>query len=148
MREDLTDELEVKRKVMGQAIPGGGPLIKWLNESFSPESKSRDCPGLNELKRYLALEEIMTIFSKETGKTLDEVKNKKHPLRPVLMDLLYRAGGLTGLEIGKIFNVGYSTVSQARKATGIENCKGSNFKENSRADRSKFVNFKELTLKL
>ncbi len=31
------------------------------------------------------------------------------------MDLLYRAGGLKGVEIGKIFGVDYSTVSQGRK---------------------------------
>ncbi len=31
------------------------------------------------------------------------------------MDLLYRAGGLKGVEIGKIFGVDYSTVSQSRK---------------------------------
>ncbi len=31
------------------------------------------------------------------------------------MDLLYRVGGLKGSEIGKIFGVDYSTVSQGRK---------------------------------
>lgn len=31
------------------------------------------------------------------------------------MDLLYRIGGLTGVEIGKILGVDYSTVSQGRK---------------------------------
>jgi len=71
----------------------------------------------------------MTIFSKETGKTLDQVKNKKHPLRPVLMDLLYRAGGLTGIEIGKIFNVGYITVSQTRKRLGSRTAKDRNLKK-------------------
>ena len=31
------------------------------------------------------------------------------------MDLLYRLGGLKGREIGKIFDVDYSTVSVSRK---------------------------------
>ncbi len=31
------------------------------------------------------------------------------------MDLLYRIGGLTGIEIGEILGVDYSTVSQGRK---------------------------------
>ncbi len=31
------------------------------------------------------------------------------------MDVLYRIGGLKGVEIGKIFEVDYSTVSQGRK---------------------------------
>ncbi len=31
------------------------------------------------------------------------------------MDLLYRAGGLKGAEIGRLLEVDYSTVSQCRK---------------------------------
>lgn len=38
-----------------------------------------------------------------------------HPLRSVFIEILYRAGGLTGKEIGKVFGVDYSTVSQIRK---------------------------------
>ncbi|MBI4768434.1 MAG: hypothetical protein HY787_28220, partial [Deltaproteobacteria bacterium] len=98
---------------------GGDHFIKWLKETFSPQKQDRECPGLNELKRYRVLEEIIEVFSKETGKTVEEVKVKKHPLRAVLMDLLYRIGGLTGAEIGKIFNVDYSTVSQTRKRLAL-----------------------------
>jgi hypothetical protein len=32
---------------------------------------------------------------------------------------LYRAGGLTGIEIGKIFGVDYSTISQTRKRLAL-----------------------------
>ena len=35
--------------------------------------------------------------------------------RIVLMDLLYRAGGLKGAEIARLMEVDYSTVSQGRK---------------------------------
>ena len=35
--------------------------------------------------------------------------------RNILMDLLYRAGGLKGLEIGRLLEVDYSTVRQGRK---------------------------------
>lgn len=115
IKEDLLGESEIKKKVIGQAILGGDHFIKWVKETFYPEKWDRECPGLSELKRYKAVEEINEIFSKETGKTIEEVKAKKHPLRPVFMDLLYRIGGMTGIEIGKIFEVDYSTVSQTRK---------------------------------
>ncbi|MBI4764610.1 MAG: transposase, partial [Deltaproteobacteria bacterium] len=111
IKEDLLGELKIKEKVIGQAILGGDHFIKWLKETFSPQKQDRECPGLNELKRYRVWEEIIEVFYKETGKSVEEVKVKKHPLRAVLMDLLYRIGGLTGAEIGKIFNVDYSTVS-------------------------------------
>jgi hypothetical protein len=115
IKEDLSGELEIKDKVIGQAILGSDYFIKWVKETFYPEKRDRECPGLSELKRYKAVEEIIKILTKETGKTVEEVKVKKHPLRPVFMDMLYRVGGLTGIEIGKIFEVDYSTVSQTRK---------------------------------
>ena len=115
LKEDLSGKLEIKEKVIGQAILGGDHFVKRLKEMFYPKGRDRECPGLTELKRYRAAEEILDILSKETGKTLEEVKVKGHPLRPVFMDFLYRAGGLTGIEIGKIFNVDYSTISQSRK---------------------------------
>jgi putative transposase len=119
-KEDLTGQLEIKRKVIGQAILGGDPFIKWVKDTFYSKKRDRECPGLAELKRYRALEEVLEILSKETGKTIEEVKVKKHPLRPVFMDLLYRAGGLSGIEIGKIFKVDYSTVSQTRKRLALK----------------------------
>jgi putative transposase len=119
IKEDLSGELDIRRKVIGQSILGEDQFIKWLKENFHPKKRDRECPGLTELKRYKAKEEIIEIFLKETGNTLEEVQKKKHWLRPVLMDLLYRVGGLTGIEIGKIFNVGYSTVSQTRKRLAL-----------------------------
>lgn len=115
IKEDLLDKLQTKEKVIGQAILGGDHFIKWLKETFQSTSRDRECPGLNELKRYRAVEEILEVLFKETGKTIKEVTVKGHRLRPVFMDVLYRVGGLTGIEIGEIFGVDYSTVSQTRK---------------------------------
>jgi len=126
IKEDLLGELDTKQKVIGQSILGGDKFVKWLKENFFSTNKERECPDLNELRRFGAMEAIITIFLKETEKTLEEVKHKKNPLRPVLMDLLYRLGGLTNVEIGKFFAVDYSTVSQSRKrlATKVKNDKG------------------------
>jgi REP element-mobilizing transposase RayT len=120
IKEDLSGKLEIKGKVVGQAILGGDHFIKWAKETIYPKRHDRECPSLNELKRYRAVEEVLEILSKETGKTIEEVKVKRHPLRPVFMDLLYRAGGLTGIEVGKIFGVDYSTVSQTRKRLALK----------------------------
>jgi DNA-directed RNA polymerase specialized sigma24 family protein len=45
------------------------------------------------------------------------------------MDLLYRKGGLKGIEIGKIFGVDYSTVSQGRKRLREKLQKGEGLRE-------------------
>jgi hypothetical protein len=75
-KEDLSGELETKEKVIGQAILGGGYFIKWRKETFRQTSPDRECPGLNKLKRYRAVEEIIEVPFKETGKTIEELKSK------------------------------------------------------------------------
>jgi putative transposase len=129
INEDLAGQLEIKGRVVGQAILGGDHFIKWMKETIYPKDRDRECPALTDLKRYKAVEEIIEILSEETGKAIEEIKVKGHPLRPVFMDLLYRAGGLTGIEIGKIFGVDYSTVSQSRKRMALKIAKDKNFRE-------------------
>ncbi len=46
---------------------------------------------------------------------LDALKKEKGDLRRMAMDLLYRYGGLKGPEIGALFGIDYSAVSQERK---------------------------------
>ncbi len=46
---------------------------------------------------------------------MKEMKMKKGSVRQIAMDVLYPRGGLTGVEIGKMLGVDYSTVSQERK---------------------------------
>jgi chromosomal replication initiation ATPase DnaA len=55
------------------------------------------------------------VLDRKTGKTLPEIKTEKGPLRQIAMDLLHRYGGLTNPEIGRLFGVDYSSVSQERK---------------------------------
>ena len=46
---------------------------------------------------------------------MKEIKEQGGSLRQLTMDVLYRIGGLKGVEIGRIFEVDCSTVSQGRK---------------------------------
>ena len=50
-----------------------------------------------------------------TGKSPDDLKEEKGVYRQIAMDLLCKFGGLKGEEIGKIFEVGYTSVSQERR---------------------------------
>ena len=52
--------------------------------------------------------DVLGISTKELLKTSGAV-------RYIIMDLLYRIGGLKNREIGEVFGVDYSTVSQGRK---------------------------------
>jgi putative transposase len=115
IREDLLSSLIIKDKVIGRALLGGDHFIKWVKGNFYPKEGDRECPGLKGIKRYRASEEIIELLSKETETSIEEVKKRGNPYRSVFMEFLYRAGGLTNKEIGQIFNIDYSTVSQYRR---------------------------------
>ncbi len=115
---DLTEGIEIKDKIIGQSLLGGEGFIEWIKENFLKGKKDRESPAMRELQRYRAYrakDEIIETIEKETGKSFKEIKTSRGTLRQIAMDILYRVGGLKGIEIGRIFGVDYSTVSQGRK---------------------------------
>lgn len=113
---DISGEIDVKEKIVGQSIIGKEDFVeKVLDRHLKMESDKREQPSLRELQGLKAKEEIIRTVKEETGKGLKEIKNAKSIERAILMDLLYRVGGLKGTEIGNMFGVDYSTVSQRRK---------------------------------
>ncbi len=115
IKEDITLGLEIKDKVIGQSIIGGDEFVEWIKESYLKGKTDRECPPLREIQRYREKEEIIKVLERETGKGIDQIKTEGDSLRHLTMDVLYRLDGLKGVEIGKIFGVDYSTVSQGRK---------------------------------
>ncbi|GAX59868.1 hypothetical protein SCALIN_C04_0356 [Candidatus Scalindua japonica] len=63
----------------------------------------------------MARDEIINAVEKETGSSIEAIKEERGDKRHITMDLLYRIGGLKGREIGDIFDIDYSTVSVSRK---------------------------------
>jgi len=57
----------------------------------------------------------LKVITKETGKSLDDIKRGKGMLRQITMELLYRIGAVKGEEIGRLMAVGYTSVSQERR---------------------------------
>lgn len=113
--DDISEKLEIRDKVIGQSLIGGEEFIKWVKEELLKKQKDRECPSLREIQRYRAKEKIIEAIEKESGKGLEEIKREKGNLRQIAMDLLYRIGGLKGIDIGELIGVDYSTVSQGRK---------------------------------
>ncbi len=113
--DDISKKLEIRDKVIGQSIIGGEEFIRWVKEELLKRQKDRECPSLREIRRYRAKEKIIETIEKESGKGLEEIKREKGSIRQIVMDLLYRIGGLKGVDIGELIGVDYSTVSQGRK---------------------------------
>ena len=112
---DIAAGLELKGDVFGQSILGGEDFILWVKESFLEAKDVHEQPSLGELKRYRQEEVILGLIEQETGKSLAALKEEKGDVRRMAMELLYRCGGLKGPEIGAIFGVVYSAISQERK---------------------------------
>ncbi len=100
---------------MGQSILGGEQFIGWIKNQFLKSKVDRECPALNKIKSYRAKEEIIKVIEEMTGKVFGDLKTEGGLYRQISMDLLYRMGGMTGVEIGKMFGLDYSTVSQGRR---------------------------------
>ena len=106
---------DIKEKIIGQSILGTDKFIEIVSEKYlSASTDKRESPSLKELQRYQAEEKIIKVIEKETGVKIDAIKKQRGSLRQIVMDVLYRYGGLKGVEIGALLGVDYSTVSQGR----------------------------------
>jgi len=105
----------IKENVLGQSILGGESFIAWIKEHYIEGVKDRERPSVGEIHRYRSKDEILLAVKHETGKDADSIRAEKGLLRQIVMDLLYRVGGLKGPEIGRLFGIDYGPVSQERK---------------------------------
>ncbi len=112
---DIAAGLEVNSVIFGQSILGGEEFINWVKENFLEETEQREQPSAGKIKHYQQKEVILGLLEKETGKNLETLRKEKGDLRRLAMELLYRYGGLKGTEIGALFGVTYSAVSQERR---------------------------------
>ncbi len=126
---DLGQGKDLKESIIGQSLMGGEAFIGWVKQTFTAGAGDRETPGYRALRRHRADGEILTAIEHETGKDVDALKSEKGTRRRIAMELLYRAGGLTGPEIGAIFGVDYSTVSQERKRLRAETAKDSSLQQ-------------------
>jgi REP element-mobilizing transposase RayT len=113
---DIAEGLEIRDKVIGQSIIGGDKFIEWIRERILKKVKGRrELPALRGLQRYRAKEEIIRAIEEVTGRGISDIINEGGSLRQIAMDILYRVGGLKGVEIGEMMGLDYSTISQGRK---------------------------------
>jgi hypothetical protein len=106
---------EIKEQIIGRSILGGEDFIARVKEEYMEGIKGRELPSVKEIHRYRSKEEILKAIKEETGKGIEAIRAEKGDLRRMVMDVLYRAGGLKGPEIGRLFGVDYGSVSQERK---------------------------------
>jgi putative transposase len=115
LNAELATSVQIQDKILGQSILGSEAFIAWVTERFLTGEKDRERPALKRLNSYRAKDDILGVVEQETGKGIDALMHEKGPYRQVVMELLYRVGGLSGREIGELLGVGYTSVSQERR---------------------------------
>ena len=111
--DDLTDGLEIRKKVIGQSVLGSDSFISWVRETFIEDINDRERPGVGKIQRYLPMEKVLSIVEEKTD--ADDLLHSSGSTRQIVMTALYNYAGLNNREIGDILGVDYSTVSQGRK---------------------------------
>ena len=113
--EEMTQGKAVHDQVVGQGVIGSEAFIEWVRGKFLGDDRDRESPSHRAIKRHGKQQAIIETIRRQTGKTMDMMRNEKGALRRIAMDLLYSHAGMTNPEIGRLFGVDYSAVSQERR---------------------------------
>ena len=113
--EEMIQGKGISDQIIGQSVIGGEKFIDWVKETYLSEGSDGEAPAHRVIKRHGSKEGIIRSIVRQTGKTIEMIKTEKGALRQISMDLLYRRGGMTNPEIGLLFGVDYSAVSQERR---------------------------------
>ena len=115
IESDVPKNLSIKDKIIGQSLLGGDGFVSWVSDTFLKGAKDRELPAVGKVYRYGARDEILKAAAEVLEMRTDEFIKSSGIARYISMDFLYRYGGLNNREIGELFGVDYSTVSQSRK---------------------------------
>ena len=71
--------------------------------------------SVKEIHRYRSKNDILRVIKHEMWKDVEAIRAEKSDLRQIVMDVLYRAGGLKAPQIERIFGLDYGSMRQERK---------------------------------
>ena len=116
--EDLAAGLAIRKQIVGQSILGSKDFVSWVKDNFLEKEKDRERPDIGKICRYLSKEEVLAVVEKEAG--INRVIQSTGTDRQIIMTALYKYAGLNNREIGDLFGIDYSTVSQGRQRLRVK----------------------------
>lgn len=113
--EGITGEIDNPfDRVVHQSIIGTDAFVDRIR-GWIRGGPEREVPALRRVRRPLGMEEIVKEIAASQGvEPQDLLSRKARLLRQIAMELCYRYSTVPQREIGKLFRVDYSTVSQNR----------------------------------
>jgi putative transposase len=109
--------------------------------------REREVPAVRRIAARVEPERIIEVVCKAIGVGREELlrKGRKGHVRGVLMEMLYRYGGLNQREIGAMIGVDYSSVSVGRKRLWEEVGKNRSLKRRIEEIQRAYIKNKDLT---
>jgi len=119
VKEGLTREMENPlERGKGHGIIGSAEFVERMKERFlSGQPRSREVKAIRKVIGQVEPERILEAVAMEFQVSREDLlqRGNRGIARPVLMELLYRYGGLNQREIGELLGIDYSSVSVGRK---------------------------------
>jgi len=123
VREGLNGKLSNPlERGAGHGIIGESEFIERIKEQYIQSGMaSREIPAVKRILAQVEPEKIIREICKAFKVKRDELLRKgyKGVARGILMDMLYRHGGMNQREIGELMGVDYSAVSVMRKRLSV-----------------------------
>jgi len=120
--KDLNTGLSIKDKIIGQSILGDKKFVSRIKDIYFQEKKERERPDIRKIHTYLSQDIVLSELANEFDLNPKDIFKTSGYLRQISMTALYKYAGLNNREVGDLFGVDYSTVSQSRKRL-LENAK-------------------------
>jgi DNA-binding CsgD family transcriptional regulator len=114
--DGLTDSCDPFEAVVYQSVLGTEDFVAWMKKKL-PQKGQREIPSLKNPHRHISVDNIIGLVAKAGTAPGADPRERKTPhkdLRQMAMELSYRYSNAKQKEIGAIFGVDYSTVSQGR----------------------------------
>jgi chromosomal replication initiation ATPase DnaA len=102
----------------GHGIVGSAEFLERVKERFlSGQPPSREVPAIRKVIGQVEPEKILVAVAAEFQVSREDLlqRGNRGIARPVLMEFLYRYGGLNQREIGELLGIDYSSVSVGRR---------------------------------
>ena len=115
LAEDLNTDFSINDKIIGQSILGGKKFVSRIKDSHLKNKKERENPGVGEIHKYLSQDIVLSLLADEFGVKPEKIFTTQGHIKQITMTVLYNYANLNNREVGELFGVDYSTVSQNRK---------------------------------
>lgn len=118
VREGVTGKVESPfDDVVHQSILGTDTFVEWAKKKIS-WGADREVPSLRQLRRSQPVEKVLDVIAEACGIEVPGIFDRRSGarfVRQMAMELCYRYSPVTLRELGELFGVDYSTVSQNRR---------------------------------